>query len=157
LKIVNPHIIQTARLGLLLLCFAVSGCKSTDAAKQGSQEAVVIKDHTEEEVRRTTIEVFGLNGYRQSDGLNFEKQGTKWDTVKYGGLGGTPVWIKMSAKLTKQAEGYVILGCDTYVIEDRDDPLMREERKLPFGKRSDCKKILDQIKQRLSLPAASSQ
>ena len=141
----------------MLLSLAFSGCKSTDSAGDDSQVSVLITGHTEEEVRQTTIEVFKWNGYVHTVGLNFEKKGTKWDTAKYGGLSGNAVWFRMSAEIAKQNEGTVILGCDTYVIEDRDVEFMEKERLLSYGKRSDCKKILNQIKQRLSLPAASPQ
>ena len=148
---------------LRLLCtawvavFALAGCKTTDEAKQGYLASVVITGHSEEVIRRTTTEVFEWNGYKHLTNLAFEKQGTKWDTAKYGGLSGNPVWVKMRVTINRQAEINFVVGCDAYVVEDRDVIFMEEERKLQFGKRDDCKKILNQIKQRLSLPAPKPQ
>jgi hypothetical protein len=152
MKTMKHHITHITRFGLLFLVLALAGCKSTDAAKQGYGASIIVFGHTEEEVRRTTIEVFEWNKYSQTVGLNFERKGSKWDTAKYGGLSGNPVWIKISVEIVTQPEGSVVVGADAYVIEDRDSSFMSSDRKLPFGKSDECKKILDQIKQRLSLP-----
>ncbi|HMP84988.1 MAG TPA: hypothetical protein PKA41_20040 [Verrucomicrobiota bacterium] len=143
--------------GFLILALVFSGCKSTDSAKQGYGASVVIVGHTVEEIRRTAIEVFEWDGYTQATGLNFEKKGSKWDTAKYGGLSGNPVWIKISVEIVPQADASVIVGADAYVIEDRDSTFMNSERKLPYGKNDESRKILDQIKRRLTLSGGAPQ
>jgi hypothetical protein len=147
-------IAKTEWLGLLALICILAGCKTTDAAGDGSAASVVIYGHTAEEVRQTTTEVFGWNGYTQVADLTFEKQGTKWDKVTYGGWGVDTVWFKMRVRLTSKAENSQVLGCDVFLVEKNSDDFMNSERKLEFAKADECKKILDQIKQRLTQPAA---
>ena len=141
----------TASLALLALTLAVAGCKSADTAGVGSLASVVITGHTAEEVRQTTVEVFGWNDYTQVSDLTFEKKGTRQDLVTYGSWGADSVWIKMRVHLTTKSELRQILGCDVYILEKHGDGFMGSERKLLFAKGDECKKILDQIKQRLSL------
>jgi hypothetical protein len=149
----KSHFVQIVSLGLLISGLALTGCKSTDTADQGNQASVIIAGHTEAEVLKTTIEVMQWDGYKHTSDLTFEKEGSKWDTRKYGGLMGDAVWIKMKFTLTANSDRYILLGCDAYVIEDRNSVLTETEREIRYGKRSECKKILDQINQRLSLPA----
>ena len=141
-----------ARLTLLAMVCALTGCKTTDTAKNGSLASVVISGHTAEEVRQTTIEVFGWNGYKQVSDLTFEKQGTKWDVVTYGGWAADSIWIRMKIQITSRGELWQVLGCDAYVVENRGEGILEDERKLKIMKGDECKKILDQIQRRLSLP-----
>lgn len=141
-----------ARPALLALACALAGCKTTDMAKNGSLASVVISGHTADEVRQTTIEVFGWNGYKQVSDLTFEKKGTAWDVVKYGGWATDSIWIKIRVQITSRSELWQVLGCDAYIVEDPGEGIMEDERKLKFVKADECKKILDQIQRRLSLP-----
>jgi hypothetical protein len=152
----KQFIIQTAWLGLLVLTCMLAGCKTTDAAHSGSLASVIVSGHTAEEIQQTTIDIFGWNGYARVTDLIFEKQGSKWDSMNYGSLGGKPVWIKMCVTLTTKGPGWYVLGCDAYVVDGHGEGFMETEQKLKFAKADDCKKILDQIKQRLSLQPAKS-
>jgi hypothetical protein len=145
-------IVELVRLGLLVLVCALVGCKTTDTAGNGSLASVVINGSTAEEVRQTTIAVFGWNGYSQVSDLTFERKGTKWEKLTYGSLGAEEVWIQIRVQLATKAELWQVLSCDVYVVENRGDSIMESERKLQFAKADECKKILDQIKRRLSLP-----
>lgn len=140
------------RLALLALACALAGCKTADTAHDGSLASIVINGHTAAEVRQTTIEVFGWNGYKQTSDLTFEKKGTKWDVVTYGGWDTESVSIKIRVQITSRGELWQVLGCDAYVVENRGEGIMQDERKLKFMRADECKKILDQIQQRLSLP-----
>jgi hypothetical protein len=149
--------LQATRAGLLALIFILDGCATTDVAGDGSSASVLISGHPEEEIRDTTIQVFGWNNYRRVNEynrvneLNFEKVGSRWDMVTYGSMSAKPVWIKMATTITPQADGYLVLSCDVYVIEDHGDKFLQTERRITVGKCDECKKILDQIKQRISL------
>jgi hypothetical protein len=143
-----------ARLALLALACAIAGCKTADTAHDGSLASVVINGHTAAEVRQTTIEVFGWNGYKQGPDLTFEKKGTKWDVVNYGGWIADSVWIKVRVQITSRGELWQVLGCDAYIVENRGEGFLQDERKLKYSKADECKKILDQIQRRLALPKA---
>ena len=143
---------KPAQIGLLAMAIVLTGCETTDVAGSGSSASVMIAGHTDEEIRQTTVQVFGWNKYNRLDNLSFEKEGSSWDTTTYGSMNAKLVWIKMRARVTTQSGGFIVLSCDVYVVENHGDGFMQTERKLPFGKRDECKKILDQIKLRLSLP-----
>lgn len=140
------------RVALLSLVFVAAGCKTTDTARDGSLASVVINGRTADEVRQTTIEVFGWNGYKHVSDLTFEKKGTQWDRMAYGSWLTDSVWIKIRAQINSRGEFSQVLGCDAYIVEDRDEGVMENERKLKFMMADECKKILDQIQRRLSLP-----
>lgn len=147
----NRFILGTGWLGLVLLAGVLAGCKTNDTAHTGNQASVIITGHTKEEIQQTTIAVFKSDGYTQVADLVFEKEGSKWDTVTYGSLGSKSVWIKIRVSLTSKGEGRNALGCDVYAVDNHGEGFMESERKLAFAKGDECKEILDQIKQRLSL------
>jgi hypothetical protein len=144
----------TARLALLALACTFAGCKTADTAHDGSLASVVINGHTAAEVRQTTIEVFGWNGYKQGPDLTFEKKGTKWDVATYGSWISDSLWIKVRVQITSRGELWQVLGCDAYIVENRGEGFLQDERKLKYMRADECKKILDQIQRRLALPKA---
>ena len=143
--------------GWLLLAGAVclTGCQSTDQADSGDMASVEISGHTEVEIQRATAKVFMSNDYQQADRLTFEKQGTGWDKMAYGGWSPNAVWIKMRVNITPAEMDKYILGCNAFIVTDRNVATMEEEKKLSISHRSECKKILDQIKAMLDSPPAA--
>ncbi len=108
--------------------------------------------HTDAEIKQAAAKVFLWEGYQQVNPLTFEKQGTSWDKMAYGGWSGNPVWIRMRINITPGEAGQTILACDAYAVVDRGEGSMEEEKKLFTSYRSDCKKILDETKVRLDSP-----
>jgi hypothetical protein len=137
----------------MLIGFAgLTGCKSTDSAHSGELASVKISAHTDAEIERAAAKVFLADAYEQVDLKTFDKQGTGWDKMAYGGWSSNPVWIRMRINVTSEEAGESILACDAYAVVDRDEPSMMEEKKLSVAYRSECKKILDQVKARLEAP-----
>jgi len=68
----NKFFMAVAKLALLASVCALTGCKTTDTAKNGSLASIVISGHSVEEVKQTTVEVFGWDGYKQVSDLTFE-------------------------------------------------------------------------------------
>ena len=130
----------------------LTGCKSTDSADSGNMASVNISGHTDAEIKQAAAKVFLWEGYQQVNPLTFEKQGTSWDKMAYGGWSGNPVWIRMRINVAPAEAGQSILACDAYVVIDRGEGSMEEEKKLFTSYRSECKKILDQTKVRLDSP-----
>ena len=130
----------------------LTGCKSTDSADSGNMASVNISGHTDAEIKQAAAKVFLWNGYQQVNPLTFEKQGTSWDKMAYGGWSSNPVWIRMRINVTPGEAGQTILACDAYAVVDRGEGSMEEEKKLFTSYRSECKKILDQTKVRLDSP-----
>ena len=130
----------------------LTGCSTADQADSGEMASVKISGHTDTEIQQAAARAFLSNGYRQANPQTFEKQGTSWDKVAYGGWSSNPVWIRMRIKVSPVEAGQSILACDVYAVVDRGEASMEEEKKLFTAYRSECKKILDQAKARLDQP-----
>jgi hypothetical protein len=130
----------------------LTGCQSTDQADSGNMASVSISGRTDSEIKQAAAKVFLWDGYQQVNPLTFEKQGTSWDKMAYGGWSSNPVWIRMRINVTPAEAGQSTLACDAYAVVDRNEASMEEEKKLSVSYRSECKKILDQVKSRLDSP-----
>jgi hypothetical protein len=137
---------------LLAGVVCVTGCHTTDQADTGELASVIITGHTEMEIQKATARVFLANGYSQADPLTFEKQGTAWDKAAYGGWTENPVGIKVRVHINPQDDGVCFLGCNAFLVTDPHEAAMEEEQKLSYSRRSECEKILAQIKARLDAP-----
>jgi hypothetical protein len=130
----------------------LTGCQSTDQADSGNMASVSISGRTDSEIKQAAAKVFLWDGYQQVNPLTFEKQGTSWDKMAYGGWSSNPVWIRMRINVTPAEAGQSTLACDAYAVVDRGEGSMEEEKKLSVSYRSECKKILDQTMVRLDSP-----
>lgn len=144
--------------GWLLLAVAacLAGCQTTDQAGSGDMASVEISGHTEAEIRQATARAFLANGYQQADSQTFEKQGSSWDTAAYSGWSSSAVWIKVKTSVTETETGKYVLACNAYLVTDRQQATLEEEKKLSVSHRSECKKILDQARAALDSPPKTS-
>jgi hypothetical protein len=133
----------------------LSGCRTADEARSGHMASVEISGHTAAEIRHMTIKVFLAEGYVQANGLGFEKKASVWDMTAYGGWSGD-VWLRLRAGIHPLEADRYILNCDAYLVQDRNQAAMEMEQKNRYANRSDCKKILDEIKAKLDVPEASN-
>lgn len=136
-------------LGALAL-IVLTGCKTADTAHTGNLASVVVTAISADEIQQVASETFAANGYKKSDGLSFEKVGSRWDQINYGGMASEPIWIKFQLKITRQTERQFVLGCNAFIVSDRSDNLIRDERELKHIKAGESKKILNEIKLRLA-------
>jgi hypothetical protein len=137
---------------LLVGVACLTGCSTTDQADSGDMASMKISGHTDAEIQQAASGAFLSNGYQKIDRLTFEKQGTSWDKMAYGGWSPNPVWIRIRINITSAGAGQSILACDAYAVVDRNEASMEEEKKLSVSYRSECKKILDQARARLDSP-----
>jgi hypothetical protein len=137
---------------LLVVAACLTGCRTTDQAGSGEMASVTISARTEAEIQQAAAKVFLANEYQQITPMAYEKQGTVWDKLAYGGWSSNPVWIRMKISITPAGEGQFTLACDAFAIVDRNEASMEEERPLSVSYRSECKKILDQVKVLLDSP-----
>ena len=72
----------------------------------------------------------------------------------YGSWISDSLWIKVRVQITSRGELWQVLGCDAYIVENRGEGFLQDERKLKYMRADECKKILDQIQRRLALPKA---
>ena len=136
----------------LIAAVCLAGCQTADDSDSGDMASVRISGHTEAEIQKAAARAFLANGYLQDDPMTFEKRGTEWDKIAQGGWLSGPVWIKMRIHLAEPEPGQCILGCDAFAVLDRDDPSMESENKFTVSYRSECKKILDQVRTQLDAP-----
>jgi hypothetical protein len=145
----------TPILFLTLLCI-LAGCKTTDFAKDGSLASVVISGYSEDQIRQATIDVFTANGFSQTTGLTFEKQGTQHDTLMFGGLDSVRVWIRIRVHIVDQGMGRYALGCDAYAVQNHGDALVETENRLRFSKDEECLDLLKQVRRQLTSSSPKS-
>jgi hypothetical protein len=148
----KQNICRSFGWALLVGVACLTGCSTTDQADSGDMASTKISGHTDAEIQQAAAGAFLSNGYQKIDRLTFEKQGTGWDKMAYGGWSPNPVWIRMRINITSAGAGQSILACDAYAVVDRNEASMEEEKKLSVSYRSECKKILDQARARLDSP-----
>ena len=140
-------IIHFRLIGLLLVSIAVrTGCKTADEAHTGQMASVEISGHSEREIERATATAFRANGFTQTEGLVFEKEGSSWETMNYGGWSTDRVWVRVRANVSPDGNDLFTLACDAFVVQGHGQRGTENEHKFLFAKRSECKQILDQIK-----------
>jgi len=128
---------------------AFMGCKSADQARQGYLASVEIIGHEAAEIQEATTKVFAENGYERATGLVFEKKGSTWNSLAYGGWSRQPVWVRVRVSLRPHGASRQILGCNAFFVRDRGGDSLEEERKLWMSRRGECEKMLNQIKARV--------
>ncbi len=147
-----PKLFRSLAWTLLAGLVCLAGCRTTDQADSGELASVTISGRTEAEIQQAAAGVFLADEYQQVNPLTFEKRGTGWDKLAYGGWSSNPVWIRMRLNITSAGDGRFILAGNAYAVVDRHEASMEEEKPLSVSYRSECKKILDQVKARLDSP-----
>ena len=134
--------------GWLLLAglAGLTGCQTADQAHSGDLASVQIPGRTDTEIEQAAARAFLANGYQQVDARTFEKQGTSWDKLAYGGWSSNPVWIRVKLKINSPEAGQTVLGCAAFRVVDRNDVTMEVENEISHSYRAEFKKILDQAK-----------
>jgi len=136
---------------MILLGFVcLTGCQTADQAHTGHMASVEISGHTPAEIKKATTTAFIENGFYKVDDLIFEKKGSTWESVNYGGWSSDLVWIKVRAELNTVESTKYTLSCDAFAVEAHGEGIMQIERKFKFAKRSELKKILDEVKAALN-------
>ena len=118
---------------LLIVVACLTGCRTTDQADSGEMASVTITARTEAEIQQAAAKVFLANEYQQINPMTYEKQGTGWDKMAYGGWSANPVWIRMKINITSAGDSQFTLACDVYAIVDRHGRGKTAFRFLPLG------------------------
>jgi hypothetical protein len=144
------------QLTTVALVFALSACRSPEAARSDTLAAVEIKGHTTMEVARTISEVFQAAGFeavplRPNNDLKmqFDKPGNTGDAVMYGDWSFKKVWYRARVTIKRPSENTHLVTCDAFRINEHGDPHFEEEHKLSALKRGPYQDLLDQVKARL--------
>jgi hypothetical protein len=144
-------------LVLSFIGFASAGCRSTGNSESGGVAAVEIHGNTPFQIRQVTVQVFSENGYsvvsQGPAGMTFEKKGSTFDNVTYGGLLDA-VWVRVEATITPVAEKTFRLQCRAHLLQGRGD--LEEDIHRAHVSDGPYQKLLDEVAKRLGQNRANS-
>ncbi len=141
----------TAAVGLMLaLALALgAGCTSTKHSFSDRPAAVVINNHSGEDIQRAAMAVFKAHGFQWTRGepgqLVLQKEGTFSNTMWHGDWFRGPVWVRVKMYQRELSPVQRVLDADIYMVQDHEDPLFQTERKTNSGK-SEIQQLLDEVK-----------
>jgi hypothetical protein len=146
--------IVLCHLGLLALSSTVMvGCQSASQPGSTSHASVQIKGRSVAEIQATAAVVFREEGYAlarsSSQELVFERPGSRRDALKWGGLAGQGVTMRVKVEMSEMLDGGHLLQADAYAVQNSDDPFFQTESRNILLNRRPYQKLLDQVAKRL--------
>lgn len=149
--------LPTLLVGGCALLLALTGCRNLDKPVSASFASVNISGKTPQQIHETTIKVFQAEGYAggsfSQTELRFQREGTRGETMAYGGLGdsyyGNSVAIRVKATLVDLGAGTYRLQCQAYMVRDASDSFFEESNALPARKGRPYQKLLDKVAEQL--------
>ena len=147
-------------LALSLVCGLLSaGCRSMSQPASASFASVTIKGKTAEQILGATMVLFGENGYQaaaSSQGLIFQKEGTRGNTIARDGLvatqAGARTLVRVRADVVDVGGGSHRLQCQAYMVSGAGDVFFEEEHRLANFRRGPYQKLLNEVARRLKQP-----
>lgn len=144
----------------LTAAFLFSACKSPQVAPgtpdDGSLASVFITNSTRAAISEVTFNVFRESGFmlKTSAGgeLVFEREGTKWDTLAYGGWFES-IWIRARIAVVAYELGVFRLSCKVYRVDGRGDLAMGEEKLVSRKSAEYYQGLLNQVRSRINAAA----
>jgi len=146
------------RLALLLFKVVLipalfAGCQSPHVLEPERAGAIIITNHAPEQISAATKETFQLHQFDQtrSDGpeLVFQKMGTFMDAVLTSDWASGPAWVRVRVFQRPLDAERTLLDCDVYMVQQPEDPLFQQERKLR-GRKQQYQALLDEIAENLN-------
>jgi hypothetical protein len=155
----KKYIKLIAFLSLSLMCGLFgAGCHLGQPAS-ASFASVTISGKSAGEIRDATIAVFRENGYQvfgSSQGLTFEKEGTKANSIARDGLVGSHYGavtiIRVRAELVDLGHGSQRLQCQAYMVSGAGDSFFEEEHRLANFRSGPYQDLLDEVAKKLKQP-----
>ena len=149
---------MTWKNSVLPLGFLVVGalvcvsCQSTTTLEPNRAAAVVIGNHSKEDINAAIKMVFEGQGYESvRDEANeqiFQKKGSFMNSFKYGDWYSGAVWERIKVHQRENEPGRTVIDCDVYMVQEHDDPLFQSERKMT-GRKRRCQELLNEVAKRL--------
>jgi hypothetical protein len=132
----------------------LTGCSSLDKSGAGAFASVQISGHTREQVRGAVLLEFEQDGYAPADmkrdEMVFEKEGTRWDEVAYGGWLDKNIWVRVSVSLVPLSDGAYRLQCQAFKVRDKGAPTQEDPVPLRKNKNKPYQAVLDKVAARLA-------
>ena len=136
-----------------------NGCSSLGKPASASFASVTITGTDARQIQDATVAVFQENGYRgyaSSQGLVFEKEGTRANTISREGLVGAHYGavtiVRVRAELVELKPGFVRLQCQAYMVSGAGDAFMENEARLANYRSGPYQDLLDEVAKRLKQP-----
>lgn len=144
-------------LPLVLACgLAGFGCSSMSKPASASFASVTISGKSPAEIRDATVAVFRENEYQvfaSSQGLTFEKEGSKLNSISRDGLVGTHYGavtiIRVRVALVDLGNGKQRLQCQAAMVSGAGDSFYEEEHRLANFRSGPYQDLLDEVAKRL--------
>ena len=120
----------------------------------GAFASVQIPGHTPEQVRGAALLEFEYDGYVpvevKRDEMVFEKEGTRWDQIAYGGWIDNRVWVRVNVWVVPLSGGLCQLQCQAFKVRDKGNPIGEEPVRLRSSQNKPYQAVLDKVAARLA-------
>jgi hypothetical protein len=140
----------------LLLALAAAGCSSTSGPASASFASVTIHNHSAEEIRATTAQVFRETGYAGSSvgaQMVFNKQASFWTSLSREGVVGTHEGARtierVRAELVDLGGNSYRLQCQAYMVSGGSDPFFQDEVALTHFRSGPYRSLLNKVASQL--------
>ncbi len=146
---------RAVRSGLALAAALalLSGCSSLDKPGSGDFASVPISGHTREQVHAAVLLEFEQDGYVPADvkreEMVFEKEGTRWDQIAYGGWLEKNVWVRVKVAVMPLPGGWRV-QCQAFKVRDKGEPIQEEPVALRPSQNKPYQALLDKVAARLA-------
>jgi hypothetical protein len=118
--------------------------------------SVVIKNHTQEEIARTTTEVFQADGYSVAPSSNgqlvFQREASRMTTLAYEGVAATQAGsitlVRVKADVVSLGTDTFRLQCQAYVVRGAGDSFFEEEQRLANIRSGPYQSLLNKVAKR---------
>jgi len=147
---------QTNRLiSFALLTLGLAGLLGCQSSKPGdiSHAAIQVRGHSLEDIQQTTTAVFRDEGYAltaaTSELMVFDRPGSRRDAIKWGGILGAGVTMRVKVRLSVMLDGDRLLQADAYAVQNSEDPFFQTESRNIRLNRRPYQKLLDKVAKRL--------
>jgi hypothetical protein len=162
MKITTMKTLATS-LGFLSLALACglfgTGCSSLGKPASASFASVTITGQSAQQIQDATVAVFREHGYQvftSGQGLTFEKEGTRANTISRDGLVGAHYGavtiVRVRAELVELDAGSYRLQCQAFMVSGAGDAFMENEARLANFRNRPYQKLLDEVAKRLKQP-----
>ena len=105
------------------------------------------------DIQQTTTTVFREKGYALAaaspEEMVFERPGSRRDALKWGGLLGQGVTMRVKVRLSEMLDGSQLLQADAFAVQNSDDPFFQSENRNILLNRRPYQKLLDEVAKRL--------
>ncbi|HAV60819.1 MAG TPA: hypothetical protein DCY13_00445 [Verrucomicrobiales bacterium] len=134
-----------------------AGCATSDSGF-GSRTAVVVNNRTPKEIMDTTLAVFREKEFEVKSSTKrevvFEKKGSTWQDVTWGGWYGDGVWERADIRIIDYGGGAYMIEAKVRLVRDRSEEFFEDSQRLGRRARKPYQELLNEVKARLEGPPA---